>query len=197
MKNVILREIGRCTLDQKKKVREIRNLESVRRSMYTDHLIGLDEHLTWTDRIAKDNKQIVFVVLLDGIVSGVVSINNLDRLHKKSDWAFYLDETARGGLGAALEFFIINFAFYRLRLEKINCEVLEINPTVVKMHLKFGFVEEGFRRSNIIKTGTRIGVHFLGLTREDWESRRDMLTGSYKSILDQFSIAIENMVEPV
>lgn len=191
MEQVILREITKCNLDQKKEVREVRNLESVRRSMYTDHMIALDEHLAWIDRLESDTKQIVFVVFLNNKVSGVVSINALDRLHKKSDWAFYLDDKTRGGLGAALEYALLNYAFDTLGIEKLNCEVIETNPTVVKMHLKFGFLEEGFRRSNIIKNGARIGVHFLGLTKEDWVAKREDLSLSYKSIFDKFSVTIE------
>lgn len=191
MPDVILRQISNCTLEQKKAVREIRNHNSVRRSMYSDHLITLDEHLGWIEQVAQDDRQIVFVVLLEGKVSGVVSINALDRLHKKSDWAFYLDQEARGGLGAALEFNLINFAFDSLGLEKLNCEVIETNRAVVKMHKKFSFVEEGFRRSNIEKDGGRIGVHFLGLTRDDWLNTRDRIYEGYKSILDKFTVAIE------
>jgi UDP-4-amino-4,6-dideoxy-N-acetyl-beta-L-altrosamine N-acetyltransferase len=187
MEKVILREITKCNLEQKK----VRNLESVRRSMYTDHMIGLDEHLAWIDRLESDTKQIVFVVFLNDKVSGVVSINALDRLHKKSDWAFYLDDKARGGLGAALEYGLINYAFDTLGLEKLNCEVIETNPSVVKMHLKFGFLEEGFRCSNIIKNDSRIGVHFLGLTKEDWLVKRADLALQYKSIFDKFAVSIE------
>jgi len=192
MGSVILREITKCSLEQKKKVREVRNQESVRRSMYTDHMIGIDEHLAWIDRLEKNSKQIVFVVLLNDKVSGVVSINALDRLHKKSDWAFYLDERARGGLGAALEFSLLNYAFDTLGLEKINCEVIETNPNVVKLHLKFGFFEEGFRRSNILKNGIRIGVHFLGITKKDWAVKRNELSVYYKSIFEMFPISIES-----
>ena len=191
METVVLRDITKCTLDQKKQVRDIRNLESVRRSMYTDHVIGLDEHLAWIEALEKDPGQIVFVVLLNGAVSGVVSINALDRLHKKSDWAFYLDEKARGGLGAALEFALLNYAFDTLGLEKLNCEVIETNPAVVRMHLKFGFAEEGFRRSNVIKNNARIGVHFMGLTKDDWVARREELAVSHTSILDRFSVVVE------
>jgi len=159
--------------------------------MYTDHMIGLDEHLAWVDRLEKDTKQIVFVVFLNNKVTGVVSINALDRLHKKSDWAFYLDDNARGGLGAALEYALLSYAFDTLGLEKLNCEVIETNPAVVKMHLKFGFVKEGFRRSNIIKNDARIGVHFLGLTKEDWAVKRKELRLTYKSIFDKFPVTIE------
>ncbi len=56
---------------------------------------------------------------------------------------------------------------------------------------KFLFEEEGFRKSNIIKEGKRIGVHFLGLTKEDWDTGKTDLFEKYKNIFDKFSIAIQ------
>ena len=146
MIKILLREITKCTDEQKKSVRKVRNQESVRKSMYTEHEILLNEHLAWVELLQSDNRQIVFVVLVDDLVSGVVSVNAIDRLNLKSDWAFYLDANVRSGLGAALEFGLINFVFQRVGLEKLNCEVIETNEAVVKLHKKFGFVEEGFRR---------------------------------------------------
>ena len=147
--------------------------------------------LSWFDRLQTDKKQIVFVVLINDVAGGAMSINALDRLHKKSDWSFFLDENMRGGLGASLEFFLIGFAFEDLLLEKLNCEVIETNPSVVKLHKKFGFVEEGFRRSNIEKNGKRVGVYFLGLTKEDWLKQRDKIYSQHKRVIDKFNITIE------
>ena len=141
MRKIILREITKCTDEQIKAVRDVRNQEGIRKSMYTEHEIPLKEHLSWVERLRTDARQIVFVVLVDGVVGGVVSVNAIDRLHLKSDWAFYLDENVRGGLGAALEFSLINFVFTELGLEKLNCEVIETNEAVVRMHKKFGFIE--------------------------------------------------------
>lgn len=191
MNNIILREITKCTEEQKKAVRDVRNQESVRKSMYTEHEIPLNEHLSWVERLGTDTRQIVFVVLVDEIVSGVVSVNAIDRLNLKSDWAFYLDENVRGGLGAALEFSLINFVFNDLGLEKLNCEVIETNEAVVKMHKKFGFMEEGFRRENIIKTDARIGVFFLGLTKSDWLKERESIKFKYEKIIEKFNLEIE------
>jgi UDP-4-amino-4,6-dideoxy-N-acetyl-beta-L-altrosamine N-acetyltransferase len=186
-----LREITKCTDEQKRSVLEVRNQVSVRKFMYTEHEIRLDEHLAWVERLKSDKRQIVFVVLVDNVVSGVVSVNAIDRLHLKSDWAFYLDENVRRGLGAALEFGLINFVFDELGLEKLNCEVIETNDAVVKLHKKFSFSEEGFRRENIIKNQKRIGVYFLGLTKSDWLRDRDKIKSRYNKIMDKFDLAIE------
>ena len=191
MRNIILREITKCTDEQIKAVRDVRNQEGIRKSMYTEHEIPLKEHLSWLERLRTDARQIVFVVLVDGIVGGVVSVNAIDRLHLRSDWAFYLDENVRGGLGAVLEFNLINFVFNDLGLEKLNCEVIEINEAVVKMHKKFGFIEEGFRRENIIKNEKRIGVFFLGLTKSDWLRERDAIHLKYEKRLEKFNLEIE------
>lgn len=191
MANIILREITKCTKEQRKAVREVRNQESVRKSMYTEHEISLSEHLDWIERLQIDKRQIVFVVLIEGIVSGIVSVNAIDRLHLKSDWAFYLDENVRGGLGAALEFSLIDFAFNELGLEKLNCEVIETNKSVIKLHKKFGFIEEGFRRDNIIKNDVRIGVFFLGLTKSDWSRDRDKVRSKHEKVIEKFNLEIE------
>ncbi len=191
MKLVVLRKINQCTIKQQESVREIRNQQSVRKSMYTEHEINPKEHLAWIERLNFDNRQLVFVVLISERVVGLVSIYALDLVHKKSDWAFYLDERARGGLGAALEYALIDYAFDCLGLEKLNCEVIETNTTIVKMHKKFGFLSEGFRHSNIEKNGERIGVHFLGLTKQAWIGKKVDIYEKYRSILDQFNIMIE------
>lgn len=173
------------------KVREIRNEENVRKWMYTGHTIGVDEHICWINRLMQDNKQIVFVVMDEGSNPlGVVSVNAIDYFHKKSDWAYYLTETARGGLGSALEYSFINFIFNGLGMEKLNCEVIEGNDAVVKLHKKFLFQEEGFRRSNIIKDGVRIGVHFLGLTKDDWLNGQAMIQEKYNGVFAKFSVSI-------
>lgn len=174
------------------KVRDIRNEENVRKWMYMDHVIGANEHLGWINKLKQDNKQIVFIVLdEENSPLGVVSINSIDRLHKKADWAYYLTETARGGLGSALEYSFVNFVFDRLQIDKLNCEVIDGNDAVVKLHKKFLFQEEGFRRSNILKNGTRIGVHFLGLTREDWLAGKKDIKEKYNAVFEKFSVSVE------
>lgn len=191
MISVKLREISKCNDLQIKKLIDVRNQLSVRKSMFTEHKISLKEHLAWVDRQTKDKKQIVFGVLIDDKIVGAVSINALDYLHLKSDWAFYLDENIRNGLGSALEFNLIKFVFNELELEKLNCEVIESNKAVIKLHKKFGFVEEGLRRKNIIKNKNRIGVVFLGLTKSDWSNLAPKVFHKYKKVLEKFDIKIE------
>lgn len=174
------------------KIRQIRNEDGVRKWMYTDHEIGVDEHLAWAERLRTDYKQIAFAVV-DDLSSplGLVSVNAIDNRHARADWAYYLTADARSGLGAALEYSFLNFVFDDLELAKLNCEVIEGNDAVVKLHKKFLFQEEGFRRSNIAKGERRLGVHFLGLTKDDWLAQRCFVYQRYSAILDKFALDIE------
>lgn len=139
--------------------------------MYTEHEITSLEHINYIKKLKKDKKQKVFCVLKDKIEPvGVVSINQIDFLHKKTDWAFYLTSNELTGLGAVLEYYIINFIFLKLEIEKLNCEVIETNNSVIELHKKFFFNEEGIRKENIIKNNRRINVYFLGLTKNKWLS---------------------------
>jgi UDP-4-amino-4,6-dideoxy-N-acetyl-beta-L-altrosamine N-acetyltransferase len=188
-----LKKLTALTLEQQLLIREVRNEVGIRSVMYTEQEIGLNEHLQWVNRLKSDKKQIVFGVLNEkNNPIGAVSVNSLDILHKKADWEFYLDKNERGGLGAALEYNLIEYVFNVLGIEKLNCEVIETNETVVKLHKKFFFTEEGFRKENIEKNGKRIGVYFLGLTKTNWLANKKEILKKYKTILEKFSIKFEH-----
>ena len=189
---ITLRLIEECTPDQQKDIRNIRNQLSVRASMYSDHLISSEEHFNWIKSVSGNEKNIVFVVLSDiGKALGVVSFQNYEAKQKKSSWAFYLDKELRGGLGAFIEFNFLDFSFIDLGLEKLNCEVLDSNESVIKLHKKFSFLEEGLRRSEIIKNDNRVGVILLGLLKEEWLSNREIFISKYSTIFSKYSIAID------
>lgn len=189
---ITLRLIEGCTLEQQKEIRNIRNQISVRASMYSDHLISSEEHINWIKSVTTNEKNIVFVALsYAGKVLGVVSLQNYEVKQKRSSWAFYLDEDVRGGLGAFIEFNFLDFSFIKLGLEKLNCEVIESNEPVIKLHKKFHFLEEGLRRSEVIKNHNRVGVILLGLLKEEWLSNREAFLGKYSSLFSKYSIVIE------
>ncbi len=169
-----LRLLTSLDTDKQIALREIRNEPSVRAAMLTQHVVGLNEHLQWLRQLKESKKQLVFAMLDDGENPvGAASLDQIDLFHKKADWGFYVGEKMRGiGLGSAVAFHLIEFSFGILELEKINAEVIEGNQSSLKYHAKFGFSEEGFRKSNLVAQGKRVGMHMLGLERDVWLRRR-------------------------
>ncbi|EIH9369701.1 UDP-4-amino-4,6-dideoxy-N-acetyl-beta-L-altrosamine N-acetyltransferase [Escherichia coli] len=189
VKKLNLLNIVHSSEDIQEKVRIIRNEPQIRKWMYTDHLIAKDEHKNWIERLSNESRNIVYVVMNDNDEPiGVVSVNSIDLKNKKADWAYYLTANSRTGVGAVLEFFVIDYVFNYLHLEKLNCEVIEHNDAVVRLHEKFGFKQEGFRESNILKDNKRFGVYHLGLTKEKWNQMREFLKDKYYKIFSQYMV---------
>lgn len=158
--------------DQVLKVLDIRNEPLVRKNMYTDHIIGKDEHLGWVGRLKNSPSVKFFAVLYGGEVVGGASLSNIDRNHKRADWAFYLSEKCQGkGIGSALERQFVTMAFAQFGIEKLNCEVISFNEKVVNLHQKFGFQIEGTRRDHVIRDGNKYDAVFLGITKEEWNRK--------------------------
>jgi UDP-4-amino-4,6-dideoxy-N-acetyl-beta-L-altrosamine N-acetyltransferase len=174
-------------------IREIRNEPEVRRVMFSDHVISVNEHLLWISRLKADPSQTVFGILDDPSRRplGVISLSALDLKNQRSDWGFYLAPVARGGgMGTAVQRRFIEFAFESLGLAKLNAAVIEGNDAVVKFYKRFGFEEEGFRKSEIVKDGTRVGVQLLGLQKETWTSNYATFCKRYESIFERFTTEI-------
>lgn len=179
-------------------LRNMRNDHRIRQWMYSDHTITAEEHRAWVERMRDDPTEVIFGVATDdGTLCGSVAVNHVDLRHRKADWAFYLSDNAPYGCAAAVEFALINFAFDGLGLEKLNCEVIEGNEAVVKLHKKFGFSEEGVRRENILKAGHRIGVILLGLTRDEWAKNKGRIATVHATLLRRFTVQCPSLPDNV
>jgi len=178
-------------------VLRVRNQEDIRKSMYYEHVIKESEHLDWISSLRSNHKNLVLSIINgQGSAIGSVSAISIDKIHLKTDWDYYLSSEYRNsGLSACIEYRFIDFAFKTLGLKKINCEVIETNDKVVSLHKKFGFKEEGFRRSNIIKNNQRIGVHYLGLTESEWIESKQELELKYSKIFSKFMIDFPSLEE--
>ena len=146
-----------------------RNSDQVRPYMYTSEIISREEHNRWFSSMLKDETKKYWVILCDKREVGAVNLTNIDRNNLSCDWAFYIfDSDTRGkGVGTFVEKFIIFHVFEEMNFEKLNCEVLESNMPVVRMHEKFGFKQEGFFR-NMIKRKVFLGVYRLSMIRSDY-----------------------------
>ena len=160
--------------EDKDKIREWRNLPEVARYMYTDHCITPEEHERWFQRIINDASCRYWIIVCDGIDVGLANIYNLDRRNQRCYWAFYVAApNVRGkGVGSFVEYSVLHYVFDELGLNKLCCEVLDFNETVVNMHKSFGFQQEGLYREHIIKGGRPFDVVALAMLRKEWESQK-------------------------
>ncbi len=158
-----------CDVDVINGLLVLRNLEAIRNNMYTNHIITQQEHNNWIKKQTENTSEEFYAVIYQGNLAGGASLSKIDRHNKRAEWAFYLDPKMQGkGLGAGLEYKILEVAFKIMKLNKLDCEVLEFNTSVISMHKRFGFREEGCRRARILRNNKPIDTILLGITANEW-----------------------------
>ncbi len=164
---IALRDMRPGDRDQ---VRQWRNLPAVARYMYTDGEIAEAEHAVWFARVLVDPSCTYWIITCDGADVGLACITGIDRAHSRCSWAFYIASSdLRGrGVGSVVEYSVLSHVFDTLGLEKLCCEVLDLNGPVIEMHKRFGFTEEGRLRRHIRKGGTWHDVIVLAMLRDGW-----------------------------
>ncbi len=124
-----------------KLVRNIRNEKKIRQNMFTSHIISEIEHLNWLKKIKSQSNEIFYVIYFENKIVGGLGLKDIVK-RQQAYWSFYISKESKvSGLGALVEYKALNFFFKFYKFLKINCFVLKKNQLVIKLHKKFGFVE--------------------------------------------------------
>lgn len=160
--------------DDSDRLRLWRNMPEVSAWMYSDHAISPAEHERWFAVAMADPSRRYWIIELDGAPVGLVNLADISREHRKCAWAYYLaDPATRGkGVGAFVEFRMLDHVFDDLGMNKLWCEVLIDNEPVWKLHESFGFQREALYRAHVWKDGKPQDVVGLGLLADDWKAVR-------------------------
>lgn len=152
-----------------------RNAPNVRENMYTRHEISLEEHLEWWARVKFRDDQQYFMYEYNGRPAGVVGFTDIDEVSAVSSWAFYSAPDAPKGTGSRMEFLALDYAFNKMGLHKLSCEVLAFNAAVIKLHKKFDFKVEGILREHHLVDGEYVDIYKLGLLSKEWQAHRAVI----------------------
>jgi len=160
------------TVDDSSLLLKWRNSDSVRKYMYTDHLIGEAEHVVWLDRMLADSTSSYLIFEVKGRPVGLVNVVDVNAIDSTCSWGFYIGENdAPSGIGAIMELLALEFIFNSLLINEIYCEVFAFNRAVIKLHKKFGFKEMDIEKQ-VHKNDVCESVVSLKLNKDDWNSCR-------------------------
>lgn len=151
-------------------IRKWRNSKDVYTYMYTEEEITKEQQKLWFNKIKNDKTSIYWIIEYKGQKLGLASLTGINQSLKSCFWHFYIGELSfrNSGIGAKVEFKIINYVFYKLMLNKLRCEVLITNSSVIKMHEKFGFRRESYLREHCIKNNEKIDAVGLSILKTEW-----------------------------
>lgn len=145
-----------------------RNHPDVRKNMYTQHEISRDEHYAWFERIKGDETKRYLICMANEEPVGLINFVDINPTHKTASWGFYSGDVSKRGVGTQMEFLALNYAFEDLGLEKLCCEVLSFNASVISFHRKFGFDVEGIFRKQFFDGEQYHDIYRLAMFKADW-----------------------------
>ena len=172
MTDIKLRDITANDLEM---IRNWRNSKEVSQYMYTENHITSEQQKAWFEKISKDQNAKYWIIEYEDKPLGLVSITEMSQVFDSCFWAFYLGDTnVRGaGIGSKIEYNILKYVFEDIGLNKLRCEVLTTNPSVIVMHEKFGFRREAYYREHVLKNGQYFDVVGLAMLKREWHMVKD------------------------
>lgn len=146
-----------------------RNHPEVRRYMYTQHEITLDEHQRWFERTLVDPKKHLLVFEVNQQPLGFVNFNEAVN-GRIADWGFYAAPDAPKGSGRQLGRAAISHAFTQLQLHKVCGQALAYNERSIQFHQSLGFQQEGILRDQHFDGKCHHHIICFGLLCHEWLS---------------------------
>ena len=152
--------------------------------MYTDHVIGPDEHESWLAKTLSDESSQVLIFEAGGKPVGVVSFTEISPLpsvgERTASWGFYIgDPESPRGLGTIMGILAIDNAFGVLHLGTLSASVLGSNVASLAFHGKLGFRADTTLSEQVLKSGVPEDVVLLSLLASDWPEVRSTVMQGY------------------
>ncbi|MCT7444650.1 UDP-4-amino-4,6-dideoxy-N-acetyl-beta-L-altrosamine N-acetyltransferase [Aliarcobacter cryaerophilus] len=142
MKEIKLINFTDLSNDEKKIILEWRNNPNIKKWMYTQDDINLENHLNFIDSLKNSKEKLYFLVKKEDENIGVIYFTNLTK--KEVYFGLYANPTIKIlGVGRILEKLSIDFAFNSLNVSKLKLEVFEDNIQVINLHRKYNFKKIG------------------------------------------------------
>lgn len=145
-----------------------RNHPDIRRYMYTQHEIAMEEHQRWFERAAQDQSKHLLIFEVGATPFGFIHFSQLSN-GVIADWGFYVAPDAPKGYGRRLGRAALDYAFGELHLHKICGQALAFNERSIRFHRSLGFQQEGRLREQHFDGQQYHDVFCFGLLQPEWQ----------------------------
>ena len=145
---------------------EVRN-ECCEEYLHNSCQFSLEETYDWFF----NTKPLFFIIMLNGESIGYFRTSNWSKENKNIYIGADIHKDYRGK-GYASEAYrqFIPIIINECNLHKISLEVLETNKRAIRLYKKFGFVDEGIKRDEVLKNGEWINSKIMSILVSDYEN---------------------------
>lgn len=164
---------------------EWRNRPEVRSYMYTSSEIELTDHTRWFAAMLADPARRWLLLSINEVDYAVIYFTDI--LEGEScSWGFYSGPNAPAGLSSVIELAGVGYAFEKLGLRRLHCEVLSGNQQVLNLHKKAGFTQEGCLRQARKTLRGLEDIIIFGMLDEEWPAARNLLRIRARKFFESF-----------
>jgi RimJ/RimL family protein N-acetyltransferase len=151
----------------------LRNDLEVRKRFFSAEAVTRESHLKYLAK-ATACGDMIFIIEKNNEPVGQVAYLNIDTKKKELEGgAFVIRPEIKGlGIGAFVEYNMVDFAFNVLGVNRIYARVLHDNAETFKLHKNFGFKEEKRSRGRMMINGKKSDVFHLGILKSEWDKER-------------------------
>jgi UDP-4-amino-4,6-dideoxy-N-acetyl-beta-L-altrosamine N-acetyltransferase len=158
---------------EKEMIRNWRNHETIRRWMYSEHVISIEEHNVFIENLKNDNKNSYWLIKhkVEDDYIGVIYLNRIDFINKNACLGIYVNPfLKKTGIGRILIKYLIKLTFNILKFHTLKLEVLENNEKAINFYKKSGFSEEGRLKEFISKDKKWNNVIIMGIINHEGDN---------------------------
>jgi diamine N-acetyltransferase len=150
------------------------NDPKVNKFMFVRHLT-LKGEIKYLKNAIKDKSRHNMAIEVGGKHIGVVGLE-VNKQNNRANFGLMIGEKQFWGQGIGEESsrLMIDFAFKKLKLHRLELDVYDYNPRAQNLYRKLGFKKEGFKREHNLYTGKYRKVIYMGLLDREWKNRKKL-----------------------
>jgi UDP-4-amino-4,6-dideoxy-N-acetyl-beta-L-altrosamine N-acetyltransferase len=166
---IILRDFTNLTENESEIVRTWRNHSSIKKWMYSNHIISKKEHANFIANLNADNKNYFWLVKnKESEPIGIIYLNKVDFINRNAYLGIYSNPNSYTiGAGSLLIECLKRVAFKVMKLHTLKLEVIDTNKKALEFYKKSGFMEEGRLKEYVLRNGKWHNVVIMGLIRKE------------------------------
>ncbi|MFA6410700.1 MAG: GNAT family protein [Candidatus Buchananbacteria bacterium] len=129
----------------------------------------------WISKMKREKTRAAFAIdANDGTHIGVVSLRDIEPLHKNAQFGIIIGDKKYWGQGCGTEAgkLIIDYGFRKLKLHRIWLGFYAYNIRAEKSYKKLGFKKEGCLRQQLFRKGHYHDLINMGILRDEWLKRQ-------------------------
>ena len=148
-----------------------RMLPDITRYMNTDPKLTIEGQINWFHQQKENPDNYLWIVEVDDVPSGVLTILDLDRQNQKCSSGLYiaLKEKRSLELTMLLEWSLYDFVFDTLKLNKYFGEIFSLNKGLIRLKQMCGSEIEGVLRQHIYKNGEFYDITVMAIDKTRWK----------------------------